>query len=176
MAFGTGVGGSFVLAGHPVLGHRYAGGHVGHFASPYAFHEGQAILCVCGGAGHVEAIASGPAIREAYVRLGGKEPALDARGVFALAGDSDAIAIKAWAWAPLPPARPWADSPTSWTRSGGGFRRALRRRRALVASHGTRPSRRTPARAARPPRPRAKLGNAAAMVGAARLVLTTTRS
>ncbi|MHA7290765.1 hypothetical protein ACX80V_14075 [Arthrobacter sp. MDT3-24] len=56
----AGVGGSFVLAGHPVLGHRYAGGHVGHFASPYAFHEGQAIRCVCGGAGHVEAIASGP--------------------------------------------------------------------------------------------------------------------
>ncbi|QDG89753.1 ROK family protein [Pseudarthrobacter sp. NIBRBAC000502770] len=95
VAFGTGVGGSFVLGGRPLLGHRHAGGHVGHFASPYAFHEGTAIPCVCGGAGHVEAVASGPAIREAYLRLGGTEPVTDARAVFALAGRSDAAAIRA---------------------------------------------------------------------------------
>ncbi len=41
VAFGTGVGGSFVLDGQPLLGHRYVGGHVGHFASPYAFHDGE---------------------------------------------------------------------------------------------------------------------------------------
>lgn len=95
VAFGTGVGGSFVLGGRPVLGHRHAGGHVGHFASPYAFHEGTAIPCVCGGAGHVEAVASGPAIRETYLRLGGAQPVTDARAVFALAGRSDAAAIRA---------------------------------------------------------------------------------
>src|SRR6478735_5563333 len=71
VAFGTGVGGSFVLGGRPLLGHRHAGGHVGHFASPHAYHGGVALPCVCGGAGHVEAVASGPAIRETYLRLGG---------------------------------------------------------------------------------------------------------
>ncbi|QHK21176.1 ROK family protein [Pseudarthrobacter psychrotolerans] len=174
VAFGTGVGGSFVLAGHPVLGHRYAGGHVGHFASPYAFHEGQAVPCVCGGAGHVEAIASGPAIREAYVRLGGKEPVLDARGVFALAGASDAIAIKAV-----------GICAAAAGQAVGGLANILDPE-VVVVSGGLsdagapwwRPMERAlraellPALLGLPVLP-AKLGNAAAMVGAARLVLTT---
>lgn len=174
VAFGTGVGGSFVLAGHPVLGHRYAGGHVGHFASPYAFHEGQAIRCVCGGAGHVEAIASGPAIREAYVRLGGKGPASDARGVFALAGDSDAIAIQAVGM-----------GSAAAGEAVGGLANILDPE-VVVVSGGLsdagalwwRPMERAlraellPALLGLPVLP-AKLGNAAAMVGAARLVLTT---
>lgn len=95
VAFGTGVGGSFVLAGHPVLGHRFVGGHVGHVASPYAFDGGSPIPCVCGGSGHVEAIASGPAVRETYIRSGGQAPATDARAVFALAGVGDTFAIMA---------------------------------------------------------------------------------
>ena len=95
VAFGTGVGGSFVVDGLPVLGHRHAGGHVGHFASPHAYHGGVALACVCGGSGHVEAIASGPALLEAYVRLGGTAPARDARGVFALAGAGDTTAAMA---------------------------------------------------------------------------------
>ena len=95
VAFGTGVGGSFVLQGRPVLGHRYAGGHVGHFASPYAFDGGTPLPCVCGGSGHVEAIASGPAVREAYLRFGGKALAADARAVFALAAHGDGAAIRA---------------------------------------------------------------------------------
>lgn len=173
VAFGTGVGGSFVLAGHPVLGHRYAGGHVGHFASPYAFHEGQPVPCVCGGAGHVEAIASGPAIREAYVRLGGKQPVLDARGVFALASDSDAIAIKAVGM-----------GAAAAGQAVGGLANILDPE-VVVVSGGLsdagapwwRPMERAlraellPALLDLPVLP-AKLGNAAAMVGAARLVLT----
>jgi glucokinase len=95
VAFGTGVGGSFVLAGHPVLGHRFVGGHVGHFASPYAYDGGTPVPCVCGGSGHVEAIASGPAIRETYLRLGGARSVADARAVFALAGTGDATAGEA---------------------------------------------------------------------------------
>ncbi|GAA3401814.1 ROK family protein [Pseudarthrobacter polychromogenes] len=95
VAFGTGVGGSFVLAGHPILGHRFVGGHVGHFASPYAYDGGIPVPCVCGGSGHVEAIASGPAIREAYVRLGGARSVADARAVFVLAGAGDATACEA---------------------------------------------------------------------------------
>ncbi len=102
VAFGTGVGGSFVLDGSPVLGHHYVGGHVGHFASPYAYHEGTALACVCGGSGHVEAIASGPAIHESFVRFGGSPEVPDTRAVFALSHDGDsasstdsAAAIKA---------------------------------------------------------------------------------
>ncbi|WP_066288023.1 ROK family protein [Arthrobacter sp. B6] len=95
VAFGTGVGGSFVLQGRPVLGHRHVGGHVGHFASPYAFDGGTPLPCVCGGSGHVEAIASGPAVRDAYVRFGGPAAAPDARAVFAFAANGDPWAVRA---------------------------------------------------------------------------------
>ena len=95
VAFGTGVGGSFVLAGSPVLGHRHVAGHVGHIASPFAYSRGRALACVCGGAGHVEAIASGPAIREAYLRLGGSQNVADTRAVFVQAHDGEAAAIAA---------------------------------------------------------------------------------
>lgn len=97
VAFGTGVGGSFVLHGSPVLGHRFVGGHVGHFASPYAVVNGQPLPCVCGSAGHVEAIASGPAIHESFLRFGGSaSAALDTRAVFGLvSGIHDAGAAAA---------------------------------------------------------------------------------
>lgn len=95
VAFGTGVGGSFVLDGQPVLGHRYVGGHVGHVPSPYAFHDGRGLPCVCGGSGHVEAIASGPAIHEFFLRSGGSPGVPDTRALFALAADGDAAALKA---------------------------------------------------------------------------------
>ncbi|MFJ5957620.1 ROK family protein [Paenarthrobacter sp. NPDC092416] len=89
VAFGTGVGGSFVLDGSPVLGHRFVGGHVGHFASPYASFDGSPLPCVCGGAGHVEAIASGPALYEAFLRFGGSAlDAVDTREVFGLASSA----------------------------------------------------------------------------------------
>ena len=92
VAFGTGVGGSLVLAGRPVLGHRYVGGHVGHFASPFAYSGGEALPCSCGGSGHVEAAASGPAIHAAFLRLGGSPAVPDTRAVFALAHEGDPAA------------------------------------------------------------------------------------
>ncbi|MGO4804625.1 ROK family protein [Arthrobacter sp. 2MCAF15] len=95
VAFGTGVGGSFVLAGRPVLGHRYVGGHVGHTASPYAYADGGALPCSCGGSGHVEAAASGPGIHAAFLRLGGSPAVPDTRAVFALARDGDPAANRA---------------------------------------------------------------------------------
>ena len=173
MAFGTGVGGSFVLDRQPVLGHRYVGGHVGHFASPYAFHDGEAVPCVCGGTGHVEAIASGPAIREAYLRLGGASPAADARAVFGHAGHGDAIAIQAV-----------GRGAAAAGQAVGGLANILDPE-VVVVSGGLadagapwwRPMERAlraellPALAGLPVLP-AKLGNAAAIVGAARLVLT----
>ncbi|MEV7603818.1 ROK family protein [Paenarthrobacter sp. NPDC089322] len=86
VAFGTGVGGSFVLDCSPVLGHRFVGGHVGHFASPLAVYNGVPLPCVCGASGHVEAVASGPALYESFLRFGGAaSDASDTRGVFALA-------------------------------------------------------------------------------------------
>ena len=89
VAFGTGVGGSFVVDGTPVLGHHFVGGHVGHFASPYATCDGAPLPCVCGHAGHVEAVASGPAIHESYLRFGGSSrEAADTRGVFVLASSA----------------------------------------------------------------------------------------
>lgn len=97
VAFGTGVGGSFVLHGSPVLGHRFVGGHVGHFASPHAIVNGRPLPCVCGSAGHVEAIASGPAIHESFLRFGGSaSAAADTRAVFGLvSGIHDAAAAAA---------------------------------------------------------------------------------
>ncbi|MDE8587853.1 ROK family protein [Arthrobacter sp. NQ4] len=94
VAFGTGVGGSYVLNGKPALGYRHAGGHVGHFASPYAYDGGAPLPCVCGRSGHVEAIASGPAILESYVRRTGQSSTPDARAVFALAEADDATAAE----------------------------------------------------------------------------------
>jgi len=173
VAFGTGVGGSYVFEGTPVLGHRYAGGHVGHFASPYAFHNGRPLPCVCGGSGHVEAIASGPAIPEAYFRLGGKVPAPDARSVFALAGTGDANAIQTIGAAAAAAGQ-----------AVGGLANVLDPE-VVVVSGGLsdagapwwRPMERAvraellPALSGLPVLP-ASLGNAAAIVGAAKLVLT----
>ena len=95
IAFGTGVGGSLVLAGRPVLGHRFVGGHVGHFASPYAYAGAEALPCSCGGSGHVEAVASGPAIHAAFLRLGGSTAVPDTRAVFALAHSGHPAARRA---------------------------------------------------------------------------------
>ena len=94
VAFGTGVGGSFVINGKPLLGHRFVGGHVGHFASPLAVHRGKALPCSCGHTGHVEAIAAGPAIHGAYLREGGSAALLDTKAVFDLARAGDDLACR----------------------------------------------------------------------------------
>ncbi len=94
LAFGTGVGGSFVVGGRPLLGHRYVGGHVGHFASSYAVAaDGSELECTCGRRGHVEAIASGPALHALYLRSGGDPCAADTREVFARASAGDPVAL-----------------------------------------------------------------------------------
>ena len=173
VAFGTGVGGSFVLDGKPVLGHRYVGGHVGHFASPYAFHDGQPLPCVCGRSGHVEAIASGPAIPEAYRRLGGEAHSPDARDVFALAANGDAAAF-----------RTISTAAAAAGQAVGGLANILDPEVVVVSGGLTdagdswwRPMAQAvrtellPALAGLPLLP-ASLGNAAAIIGAARLVLT----
>lgn len=94
MGMGTGVGGSYVLNGQPLEGASFAAGHTGHLASPFAVESGQPLPCSCGGAGHVEAVASGPGIFALYTRLGGST-AVDTRGVYALAADGDPAAAEA---------------------------------------------------------------------------------
>ena len=94
VAFGTGVGGSFVVDGKPLLGHHFVGGHVGHFASPLAVHNGTPLPCSCGHSGHVEAISSGPAIHAAYLREGGDASLIDTRAVFDSAKAGDELALR----------------------------------------------------------------------------------
>lgn len=100
VAFGTGVGGSFISHGEPLLGHRFVGGHVGHFASTYAVDEvGGLLKCPCGHYGHVESIASGPGLYAHYLRIGGDPSASDTREVFDRANASEPIARAAISYA-----------------------------------------------------------------------------
>ncbi|GAB3272339.1 ROK family protein [Arthrobacter pigmenti] len=85
-AIGTGVGGSLITAGVPWFGAHSVAGHIGHMASPYA----AGLPCSCGRTGHVEAIASGPALREHFLGLGGDPSIADARQVCALASEAKA--------------------------------------------------------------------------------------
>lgn len=171
VAFGTGVGGSFVVDGHPLLGHRFVGGHVGHFASPLAQHRGTPLPCSCGHAGHVEAIASGPAIHAAYLRLGGSAALSDTKDVFASARAGDELALSVIATAAAAAGQAVGGlvnilDPAVVVISGGladagdlwwaDMERAMRSE--LLAP------------LAEVPVTRAALGNAAAMVGAASLV------
>jgi glucokinase len=94
VAFGTGAGGSFVVNGQPLMGHKFVAGHVGHMASPYAVEDGAPLRCVCGRFGHVEAIASGPALAAAYIRSGGDRDAT-ALDVVHMANQGDSLALRA---------------------------------------------------------------------------------
>lgn len=96
VAVGTGVGGSYVVDGSPLQGARSVAGHVGHIASPYAYNGTIGRPCTCGGAGHVEAVASGPAILETYLRQNSDQPpARDTREVCARAAAGDPTAHRA---------------------------------------------------------------------------------
>lgn len=91
VAFGTGVGGSFIQGGLPQLGAHSLAGHVGHFSSPLAV----GIDCPCGGTGHVEAVAAGPGIVRTYERLGGATPCASLVDVKNLAEEGDPTALEA---------------------------------------------------------------------------------
>ncbi|MGA4685456.1 ROK family protein [Micromonospora sp. AB353] len=87
VAVGTGVGASFVLGDTVLTGAHSAAGHAGHQPSPYA----GTLACTCGGRGHLEAIAAGPALTAEYARRTGR-PVADLRGVAALAVGGDETA------------------------------------------------------------------------------------
>lgn len=71
-----------------MTGVHHAAGHVGHIDSI----DAAGLPCSCGQTGHVEAIASGPAIHRHYLRLGGDTRITDTKAVtaLALAGDQRA--------------------------------------------------------------------------------------
>ncbi|EIE99211.1 ROK family protein [Saccharomonospora glauca] len=61
---GTGIGGAWSVNGEVVPGTHGAAGHLGHVPVPAAVGR----PCTCGGHGHVEAVASGPAMTAEYRR------------------------------------------------------------------------------------------------------------
>lgn len=89
---GTGIGGAWTVAGQLVVGAKGAAGHVGHV--PVAAATGR--RCTCGAEGHVEAVASGPAMTAEYGRRSGTPvSALSEVVTAAEAGDEDAIGVLA---------------------------------------------------------------------------------
>ncbi|WP_433385592.1 ROK family protein [Micromonospora sp. KLBMP9576] len=87
VAVGTGVGASFVAGDRVLAGAHSAAGHAGHQPSPYA----GSLPCTCGGRGHLEAIAAGPALAGEYARRSG-QPVADLRAVAARADGGDETA------------------------------------------------------------------------------------
>ncbi|GAA1797486.1 ROK family protein [Agromyces neolithicus] len=85
IAAGTGVGGALVVDGRVHTGRHGASGHFGHIPSPEA--AGRA--CTCGGAGHLEAVASGPAMCAVYRKLSGDGSVDDGREVVRRAESGD---------------------------------------------------------------------------------------
>ena len=89
MVVSTGVGGGLVLGGRAVVGSTGNAGHIGHISVDPA-----GPLCVCGGTGCLEAIASGPSLTrwaEANGFTGGDGTAVAVAGA-ADAGDPVAVA------------------------------------------------------------------------------------
>ncbi|BCJ75799.1 transcriptional regulator [Catellatospora sp. IY07-71] len=114
IAVGTGIGGGVVSGGRLITGSRGAAGHLGHI--PVAQAAG--LPCPCGAPGHLEAVASGPAMAARYaaqsdvpVQPGSAAlpEAIDRRGAVTLpdvvaaarAGDALAVAVLAEAGAAL---------------------------------------------------------------------------
>lgn len=90
VAVGTGVGAAYVhmgLPGRVLAGAHAAAGHAGHLPS----REAGDLPCTCGGRGHLEAIAAGPALVREHIRRTGVE-VVDLREVAVLAGGGDADA------------------------------------------------------------------------------------
>jgi glucokinase len=88
VADGTGIGASLVLGGRVLHGAHAVAGHAGHV--PVAAAAGRP--CTCGGVGHLEAVASGPAMLESFA---GDATHLSEVDALANAGDPDAVAVLA---------------------------------------------------------------------------------
>lgn len=90
VAAGTGVGATLLLDGTPQHGARHVAGHLGHLPAA----EAAGLLCTCSRTGHLEAIASGPALHALYLRLGG-DPTVETARVVCQLTDVDPVAHQA---------------------------------------------------------------------------------
>jgi glucokinase len=91
VAVGTGIGGGLVLGGRLRRGAHHAAGELGHLPVPGAEHR----VCSCGAHGHIEALASGPAITAAYRQLSADRQVGDLKMVASRAAAGDRRAIEA---------------------------------------------------------------------------------
>lgn len=89
MVVSTGIGGGLVLDGAPYDGRTGNAGHVGHMVADI---DGE--LCVCGGHGCVETIASGPRMTRWALQQGWT--GADAKELAAAAEAGDAVALAAF--------------------------------------------------------------------------------
>lgn len=87
-ALGTGIGGAVTQDGIVEVGSHGVAGHFGHLPSVQALD----VTCSCGRTGHLEAVASGPAILRRYRRATGDQAVEDTRAVFRRAAAGDRFA------------------------------------------------------------------------------------
>ncbi|MFB6550800.1 ROK family protein [Streptomyces sp. NPDC056405] len=87
---GTGIGGAVLVGGEVLRGATGAAGHLGHVPVPAAAGE----PCPCGRTGHVEAVASGPAMTARFRRMRPTTPVADLRVVASLAAEGDPDAVR----------------------------------------------------------------------------------
>ncbi len=90
LVIGTGIAGAFFIDGKPHI----AGGYAGEIGHSIVIPDGPA--CPCGGAGHLEAIASAGGITRRYAERSG-ETVDGARAVLLRAQAGDALAASVWA-------------------------------------------------------------------------------
>ena len=83
MAIGTGIGGAIVVNGAIANGRTGSAGSLGHLPAPSCTGR----LCSCGAPDHLEALASGPAIEDAYQSRTGRRLGLRAIGALASEGN-----------------------------------------------------------------------------------------
>jgi glucokinase len=86
LTLGTGVGGGLILEGRPYRGATGSGAELGHIVIEYEGPE-----CGCGGRGHLETFAAGPAADAAAVRLFGEGSGARELVERAGAGEEDAV-------------------------------------------------------------------------------------
>jgi glucokinase len=91
LAIGTGIGGSYLVDGMPLLGAHAVAGHVGHLSVP----EASELRCPCGRTGHLEAVGSGTGILAWYHHHGGDPAVTNTRDLVASSGDDLAAAALA---------------------------------------------------------------------------------
>lgn len=96
VSVGTGIGGAYAIGGRLVRGAHHAAGEIGHLVASGSRR------CSCGGIGHVESVASGPAIEAAYAEASGTGASAEHVGLREIvrradAGDPGAAAVIAGA-------------------------------------------------------------------------------